>query len=268
MQLGMIGLGRMGANIVRRVTAGGHECVVYDHDTTAVKALAGEDRTTGVYSVAELAEKLSTPRIVWVMVPAGTITQTVIEELANTLESGDIVIDGGNSYYRDDLRHSKLLAEKGIHLLDCGTSGGVWGRERGYCLMIGGDEKRSPTPSRCSPPSHPEWTRLQRTPGRDRRRRATGEGVPALRPLRGGPLRQDGAQRHRVRVDGLPRRGAEHPAQRRHRQTRQEGDAETAPLSNPECYQYDFDIADVAEVWRRGQRRRFLAAGPDRDRAA
>ena len=141
MQLGMIGLGRMGANIVRRVTAGGHECVVYDHDTTAVKALAGEDRTTGVYSVAELAEKLSTPRIVWVMVPAGTITQTVIEELANTLEAGDIVIDGGNSYYRDDLKHSKLLGEKGIHLLDCGTSGGVWGRERGYCLMIGGDEK-------------------------------------------------------------------------------------------------------------------------------
>jgi 6-phosphogluconate dehydrogenase len=112
MQLGMIGLGRMGANIVRRVTAGGHECVVYDHDTTAVKALASEDRTTGVYSVAELAEKLSTPRIVWVMVPAGTITQTVVEGLANTLQAGDIVIDGGNSYYRDDLKHSKLLGER------------------------------------------------------------------------------------------------------------------------------------------------------------
>ena len=107
MQLGMIGLGRMGANIARRVAAGGHECVVYDHDTTAVKALASEERTTGVYSVAELAEKMSTPRVVWVMVPAGTITQTVIEGLADTLEAGDIVIDGGNSYYRDDLRHSK-----------------------------------------------------------------------------------------------------------------------------------------------------------------
>src|ERR1700722_8584426 len=128
MQLGMIGLGRMGANIVRRVTAGGHECVVYAPNTSHVKALASEERTTGVYSVAELAEKLSTPRIVWVMVPAGTITQTVVEGLANTLQAGDIVIDGGNSYYRDDLKHSKLLGERGIHLLDCGTSGGVWGR--------------------------------------------------------------------------------------------------------------------------------------------
>src|SRR6202034_1871198 len=101
----------------------------------AVKAMAGEERTTGVFSLEELAEKLSTPRIVWVMVPAGTISQSVIEDLAKTLESGDIIIDGGNSYYRDDLRHAKLLADKGIAFLDCGTSGGVWGRERGYCLM-------------------------------------------------------------------------------------------------------------------------------------
>ena len=113
---------------------------MYDHNPDAVKAMAGEDRTTGVFSLAELAEKMTTPRVVWVMVPAGDITTAVIEELAKTLESGDIVIDGGNSYYRDDLKHAKLLSEKGIHLLDCGTSGGVWGRERGYCLMIGGDD--------------------------------------------------------------------------------------------------------------------------------
>ena len=177
MQLGMIGLGRMGANIVRRVVEDGHECVVYDHDTDAVKALASEERTTGVYSLAELAEKMSTPRIVWVMVPAGTITPTVIEELADTLESGDIVIDGGNSYYRDDLKHSKLLAEKGIHLLDCGTSGGVWGRERGYCLMIGGDDYAFNHAEPLFATIAPGVDAAPRTPGRTarsrNRRRAT-----------------------------------------------------------------------------------------------
>src|SRR5581483_992497 len=117
MQLGMIGLGRMGANIVRRVVKDGHECVVYDHNADAVKAMAEEDRTTGVSSVQELRDKLDAPRVVWVMVPAGDITTGVIEELANTLDDGDIVIDGGNSYYRDDVRHSKALSVKGIHLL-------------------------------------------------------------------------------------------------------------------------------------------------------
>jgi 6-phosphogluconate dehydrogenase len=140
MQLGMIGLGRMGANIARRVADHGHEVVVYDHSDDAVKAMADEKNTIGVFSLKELAEKMSAPRIVWVMVPAGSITTGVIEELATTLEKGDIIIDGGNSYYRDDLKHAKLLSEKGIHLIDCGTSGGVWGRERGYCLMIGGDD--------------------------------------------------------------------------------------------------------------------------------
>ena len=133
MQLGMIGLGRMGANIVRRLVDNGHECVVYDHNPDAVKAMAGEDKITGVSSLSELVDKLTKPRVVWVMVPAGDITTEAIKELVNTLQSGDIVIDGGNTYYRDDIRHAQLLSERGIRLLDCGTSGGVWGRERGYC---------------------------------------------------------------------------------------------------------------------------------------
>ena len=140
MQLGMIGLGRMGGNIIRRVVDAGHEGVVYDHDSDVVKTFDGVENITGASSLADLAEKLTAPRVVWVMVPAGTITSGVIDELATTLEEGDIVIDGGNSYYRDDLKHAKTLSEKGIHLIDCGTSGGVWGRERGYCLMIGGDD--------------------------------------------------------------------------------------------------------------------------------
>ena len=252
MQLGMIGLGRMGANIVRRVTAGGHECVVYDHDTTAVKALANEDRTTGVYSVAELAEKLSTPRIVWVMVPAGTITQTVIEGLADTLEAGDIVIDGGNSYYRDDLRHAKLLGEKGIHLLDCGTSGGVWGRERGYCLMIGGDEKSF---------AHAEPLFATIAPGVDAAERTPGRTGAIAQPEKGYLYCGTSGAGHFVKMVhngieyGFMASLAEGLNILRNADIGkrvQEGDAETAPLSNPECYQYNFDIADVAEVWRRG----------------
>ncbi|BBZ41118.1 phosphogluconate dehydrogenase (NAD(+)-dependent, decarboxylating) [Mycobacterium conspicuum] len=252
MQLGMIGLGRMGANIARRVTAGGHECVVYDHDSDAVKAMDGEERTTGVYSLEELAEKMTAPRVVWVMVPAGDITTSVIEELAKTLESGDIVIDGGNSYYRDDLKHSKLLSEKGIHLLDCGTSGGVWGRERGYCLMIGGDEDAFAHAEPLFSTIAPGVDAAPRTPGR------TGEVAQAEK----GYLYcgQSGAG-HFVKMVhngieyGMMASLAEGLNILRNADigTRiQKGDAETAPLSNPECYKYNFHIEDVAEVWRRG----------------
>jgi len=252
MQLGMIGLGRMGANIVRRVTAGGHECVVYDHDTTAVKALASEERTTGVYSVAELAEKLSTPRIVWAMVPAGTITQTVIEGLSNTLQAGDIVIDGGNSYYRDDLRHSKLLGERGIHLLDCGTSGGVWGRERGYCLMIGGDEKSFAHAEPLFATIAPGVDAAERTPGR------TGE---IAQPEKGYLYCGPSGAGHFVK---MVHNGIEYGLMAAYAEglnilknanagmRKQVDDAETTPLRNPEYYQFDFNLADVAEVWRRG----------------
>jgi 6-phosphogluconate dehydrogenase len=252
MQLGMIGLGRMGANIARRVADNGHECVVYDHSADAVKAMAGEERTTGAFSLAELAEKMATPRVVWVMVPAGDITTSVIDELAKTLESGDIVIDGGNSYYRDDLKHSKLLSEKEIHLLDCGTSGGVWGRERGYCLMIGGDDYAFERAEPLFATIAPGVDAAPRTPGR------TGEVAQAENGyLHCGP---SGAG-HFVKMVhngieyGMMASLAEGLNILRNADigTRVEkGDAETAPLSNPECYRYNFDIEDVAELWRRG----------------
>src|SRR5271156_6400901 len=254
MQLGMIGLGRMGANIVRRVVKDGHECVVYDHDPDAVKAMAGEDSTTGVSSLAELAEKMTTPRVVWVMVPAGTITTSVIEELAKTLESGDIVIDGGNSYYRDDLKHSKLLAEKGIHLLDCGTSGGVWGRERGYCLMIGGDDYAFEHAEPLFASIAPGFDAAARTPGRDGEIEQAEKGYLHCGPSGAGHFVK---MVHNGIEYGMMASLAEglnilRNADAGTRMKKGEGDAETAPLSNPEFYQYNIDIPDVAEVWRRG----------------
>jgi len=253
MQLGMIGLGRMGANIARRAANDGHETVVYDHDPDAVKAMAGEERTTGAFSLTELRDKLDAPRLVWVMVPAGNITSSVIEELAETLESGDIVIDGGNSYYRDDIHHAKLLSKKGIHLLDCGTSGGVWGLERGYCLMIGGDDYAFSHAEPIFATVAPGFDSAPRTPGRD------GEITQAEK----GYLHcgSNGAG-HFVKMVhngieyGIMASLAEGLNILRNadvgKRVPQKGDAETAPLSNPEFYQYDFDIPEVAEVWRRG----------------
>jgi 6-phosphogluconate dehydrogenase len=252
MQLGMIGLGRMGANIARRVADNGHECVVYDNNSDAVKAMEGEENTTGAYSYEELAEKLSAPRVVWVMVPAGDITTSVIEELAKTLESGDIVIDGGNSYYRDDLKHSKLLSEKGIHLLDCGTSGGVWGRERGYCLMIGGDDYAFEHAEPLFSVIAPGVDAAPRTPGRDGEVAQAEKGYLHCGPSGAGHFVK---MVHNGIEYGMMASLAEGLNILRNADigTRVEkGDAETAPLSNPECYRYNFDVEDVAEVWRRG----------------
>jgi 6-phosphogluconate dehydrogenase len=251
MQLGMVGIGRMGGGIVRRLLRDGHECVVYDVRRENVAALADEG-ALGAASLADLVGKLSPPRAVWVMVPAGRITESTIKQVGDLLEPGDVLIDGGNSYYRDDLAHARWLGERGVDFLDVGTSGGVWGLERGYCLMIGGPEE----PFRRLEPIFrtlaPGVEAALRTPGR--------EGLPAPEEhgyLHCGP---NGAG-HLVKMVhngieyGLMAAYAEGLNILRHadvgRQAR-ELDAETAPLLNPEHYQYDIDVAAVAELWRRG----------------
>ena len=251
MQLGMIGLGRMGANIVRRLQRDGHQCVVYDHDPKVVEQLVSEG-ATGAASLRELADKLEAPRAVWVMVPAGDITTEVIKELAGILDTGDTVIDGGNTYYRDDLRHAATLKEQGIHLLDCGTSGGVFGLDRGYCLMIGGDDEAFARVEPVFATLAPGAGTADRTPGR------TGELSAAERGyLHTGP----GGSGHFVKMVhngieyGMMASIAEGLNILKNADVglrTEKGDAETAPLETPEYYQYDLDPAEIAEVWRRG----------------
>ena len=251
MQLGMIGLGRMGANIVRRLMRDGHDCVVYDHHAEVVAQLEAEG-ATGAASLREFADKLQAPRTVWVMVPAGDITTGVIKDLTGVLAEGDTVIDGGNTYYRDDLKHAATLKEHGIHLLDCGTSGGVFGLDRGYCLMIGGDDTGFGRAEPIFASLAPGVDAAPRTPGR------TGEpGQAEQGYLHCGPV----GSGHFVK---MVHNGIEYGMMASIAEglnilknadigTRTEkGDAETAPLTNPEYYQYDLDVADAAEVWRRG----------------
>jgi 6-phosphogluconate dehydrogenase len=252
MQLGMVGLGRMGANIVRRVVKDGHECVVYDHNPDAVKAMAGEDKTAGVSSLSELAEKLTAPRVVWVMVPAGKITTGVIEDLAKTLDNGDIVIDGGNSYYRDDIVHAKTLSDNKIRLLDCGTSGGVWGLERGYCLMIGGDSDAFGHAEPVFASVAPGVDAAERTPGRDGEVSQAEKGYLHCGPSGAGHFVK---MVHNGIEYGMMASLAEGLNILHHADIGTkvaQGDAETAPMTEPEFYQYDIDIPDVTEVWRRG----------------
>jgi len=251
MQLGMVGLGRMGANIVRRLMRAGHECVVYDVNPEAVKALAA-DGATGAESLADLAAKLSPPRAVWVMVPAGEITASTVRGVAEHLAADDVIIDGGNSYYRDDIARAHDLASSAIHYLDVGTSGGVWGLERGYCLMIGGE---APVVDRLRPIFEaiaPGVDAAARTPGR------TGDPTPSEHGyLHCGP---NGAG-HFVKMvhNGIEyglmaayAEGLNILKQANAGAVEREADAETAPLENAEFYRYELDVREITEVWRRG----------------
>ena len=251
MQLGMVGLGRMGAGLVRRLMRDGHRCVGYDVSPHAVKALQA-DGAVGAGSMEDFASKLEKPRTVWVMVPAGEITDKTITSLAEVLEPGDTIIDGGNTYYHDDLRHAAALEEKGIHHVDVGTSGGVWGFERGFCLMIGGEDAVVDRLGPIFASIAPGIESAARTPGR------TGDPTPAEHGYyHCGP---SGAG-HFVK---MVHNGIEYGLMAAYAEgldiiknadvgrRQQDMDAETAPLEHPEYYQYEIDTTEVAEVWRRG----------------
>ena len=250
MELGMIGLGRMGANMARRLMRGGHECVAYDVSADAVRALAG-DGAVGAGSLDELAARLAEPRVVWMMVPAALVDAT-LDNLARHLTSGDVIVDGGNSYYRDDVDRAKRLATHGLHYVDCGTSGGVWGLERGYCLMIGGEPEVVRRLDPLFATLAPGAGSIARTPGRENRGGTAEQGYLHCGPNGAGHFVK---MVHNGIEYGLMAAYAEGLNILRHANIgcrSHERDAETTPLRAPEYYQYDFDLADVAEVWRRG----------------
>lgn len=251
MQLGMVGLGRMGANLVRRLMKAGHECIVFDVNPESVKALEG-DGATGASSLDDFVAKLKRPRAAWVMVPAGEVTGQTVRELAARLNADDVVIDGGNSHYRDDIVRAQALAKLGIHHVDVGTSGGVWGAERGYCLMIGGEDKVVDRLRPIFASIAPGVGAAPRTPGRKGRPAPSEHGY-----LHCGP---NGAG-HFVK---MVHNGIEYGAMAAYAEglnilknanagsVQRSGDAETAPLDDPEFYRYDINLTEVTEVWRRG----------------
>jgi 6-phosphogluconate dehydrogenase len=251
MQLAMVGLGRMGANMVKRLTTHGHECVVFDASPQAVEALAKEKAVLGSSSIADMIGKLAKPRAIWMMVPAGVVEKT-IAEIVPHLEAGDILIDGGNSYYIDDISRAKMLARKGIEYVDVGTSGGVWGLERGYCMMIGGSKETVEHLDPIFKTIAPGVGNIDRTPNRK-----PGQGTAEDGYLHCGP---NGAG-HFVK---MVHNGIEYGMMAAYAEGLNvlkganigkhvdEIDAETTPLRSPELYQYDFDLSDISEVWRRG----------------
>ncbi len=250
MQLGMVGLGRMGANMVRRLIKGGHECVVYDRAQQAVKDMVKEN-AVGTNSLAEFVEKLAKPRAVWLMVPAAVVDQSIADFLP-LLDKGDILIDGGNSYYIDDIRRAKELAAKGIHYVDVGTSGGVWGLERGYCMMIGGEkdvvERLNPIFATLAP----GIGNIPRTPGRQMPGGTAEQGYLHCGSNGAGhfvKMVHNGIEYGIMAAyaEGL---GVLKAADIGRKGT--EADAETTPLRDPEQYQFEFNLSDVTEVWRRG----------------
>jgi 6-phosphogluconate dehydrogenase len=250
MQLGMIGLGRMGGNMVRRLLAAGHECVIFDHSPEAVQSLAREG-ATGALTLDGFVGELRRPRVVWLMLPAAVV-DGVLDELSDRLEGDDIIVDGGNSYYRDDIDRAKRLAQRGLHYVDCGTSGGVWGRERGYCLMIGGeaDVVRHLDPIFDS--LAPGFGSIARTPGRAGSPGTTERGYLHCGGHGAGHFVK---MIHNGIEYGLMAAYAEGLNILKHANagTREHArDAETTPLRHPEYYQFDFNLADITELWRRG----------------
>src|SRR2546423_3405817 len=250
-QLGMVGLGRMGANIVRRLMRDGHDCVVYDVNPDAVSTLAGEG-AEGAGSLSELAEKLSAPRAVWVMVPAGEITEKTVDDVADALDSGDAIIDGGNSYYRDDIRRAAEVADRGIDYIDCGTSGGVFGLDRGYCLMIGGPDGAVERLDPIFRTIAPGVGSAGRTPGRDGEPSPSENGYLHCGPTGAGHFVQMVHNGIEYGVMAAYAEGLNIIRNANAGKVERTADAETAPLEHPEYYQYDIDIPEVAEVWRRG----------------
>jgi 6-phosphogluconate dehydrogenase len=250
MQLGMIGLGRMGANMVRRLLRNGHRCAVYDMSAQAVAELVDE-KAVGASSLADLVQKLAKPRAVWLMVPAAVVDKT-IADLLPALEPGDILIDGGNSCYVDDIRRAKELAPKGIHYVDVGTSGGVWGLERGYCMMIGGEP---PVVRHLDPifaTLAPGLGTIERTPGRANAGGTSEQGYLHCGPNGAGhfvKMVHNGIEYGLMAAyaEGLNVLRAANVGKQQHAV-----DAETTPLRDPEHYQYDLNLPDIAEVWRRG----------------
>ena len=250
MQLGMVGLGRMGANMVRRLMKAGHECVVFDVFPKSVEELVKE-KAVGSSSLQDFCKKLSKPRAIWLMVPAAAVDET-IAGIVPHLEKGDILIDGGNSYYIDDIRRAKELAKKGIHYVDVGTSGGVWGLERGYCMMIGGEQARCST----SIPSSRRWRRargnIDRTPGREKAGGTAEDGYLHCGPNGGGHFVKMVHNGIEYGIMAAYAEGLNVIKPANIGKQKGEVDAETTPLRDPEHYKYDFNLADVTEVWRRG----------------
>jgi 6-phosphogluconate dehydrogenase len=250
MQLGMIGLGRMGANMVRRLLKGGHECVVFDMSAQAVAELVKE-KAVGAASLAEFVKTLTKPRAVWLMVPAGVVDKT-IADLAPHLEAGDIVIDGGNSYYVDDIRRARELTPKRIHYVDVGTSGGVWGLERGYCMMVGGEADVVKHLDPIFDILSPGRGDIPRTPGREKAGGTSEQGWLHCGPNGAGHFVK---MVHNGIEYGVMAAYAEGMAVLKAANIGKRSgavDAETTPLRDPEHYQYDLDLPDIAEVWRRG----------------
>jgi len=250
MDLGMIGLGRMGTNMVRRLLRAGHRCVVYDLHSEAVQALAKEG-AVGANSLDDLASKLQTPRTVWMMVPAAGVDST-LNSILPFLQADDVVIDGGNSYYHDDIRRAAELKQKDIHYVDAGTSGGVWGAERGYCLMIGGEDAVIKRIEPIFSALAPGIESAPRTPGREKVGGTAEHGYLHCGPSGAGHFVK---MVHNGIEYGMMAAYAEGLNILRHANAgnqKREEDAETTPLRNPEHYQYDLNLADIAEVWRRG----------------